>query len=77
MKGRALSVFFARRAVFAPLFADPKSGLIPTTGTVGEVFANPKSGKKRRADKCLPVAADRISHPYSHSIVAGGFEEMS
>ena len=26
MEGRALSVFFARRAVFAPLFADSKSG---------------------------------------------------
>jgi len=38
MEGRALSVFFARRAVFTPLFADPKSGFNPTTGTVGEVF---------------------------------------
>ena len=45
MEGRALSAFFARRAVFAPLFADSKSGLNPTTGTVGEsLFTDSKSG---------------------------------
>ena len=45
MKGGALSAFFARRAVFTPLFADSKSGLNPTTGTVGEsLFTDSKSG---------------------------------